>query len=123
MPSPTPNSAARSSTIMQLVRSAWHLLVVVFVAIWGFVDWAWPWPGMLTGIGFTLLAVLIWALFLSPKPVLHTDRFGQGLIELLFIASGVGALLAIGVPWVVAVIFGLVGAVLGYIVPARLHTP
>lgn len=116
----TPAAPARSTLILQLLRSAGHLIVVIVVAIWAFVDWAWPWPGILTGIGFSLLAVLIWALFLSPRPVLHTDRFGQSLIELLFIASGVGAMLALGVHWVVAVIFGVLAAVLGYVVPARL---
>ncbi|MGK0722804.1 YrdB family protein [Leucobacter sp. W1478] len=116
----TPSSPSRSSLILQLVRSACHLITVVIVAIWAFADWAWPWPGLLTGIGFTILAILIWALFLSPKPVLHTDRFGQGLIELLFLASGVGAMLALGVHWVVALVFGIVAAVVGYLAPSRL---
>ena len=116
----SPASPSRATLILQLVRSACHLITVVIVAFWAFLDWAWPWPGLLTGIGFTLLAILIWALFLSPKPVLHTDRFGQGLIELLFIASGVGAMLALGVHWVVAVAFGVVAAVVGYLAPSRL---
>lgn len=115
-----PASASRFSLILQLVRSACHLITVVIVAFWAFLDWAWPMPAILTGIGFTILAILIWALFLSPKPVLHTDRFGQGLIELLFIASGVGAMLALGVHWVVAVAFGVVAAVVGYLAPSRL---
>lgn len=119
-PEPTAQ-ADRSLLVLQLLRSLCHLIVVVMVAVWAFTDWQLPWPGLLTGIGFTLLAVLIWALFLSPRPVLHTDRFGHGLIELLFIASGVGALLAIGAPWFVAVIFGIVAAVVGYLVPARLR--
>lgn len=118
-PEPT-TQADRSFLALQLLRSLCHLIVVVMVAVWAFTDWQLPWPGLLTGIGFTLLAVLIWALFLSPRPVLHTDRFGQSLIELLFIASGVGAMLALGVHWVVAVIFGVLAAVLGYVVPARL---
>ena len=46
-----------------------------------------------------MLTVVIWALFLSPKPVLRTDRFGQALIELLLIAGAVGALLSLGVHW------------------------
>ncbi len=53
--------------------------------------------------------------------MLHTDRFGRGLIELLFIGSGVGAMLGIGVPWPVAALFGLVAAALGYAVPERLR--
>lgn len=113
----------RLTVTSQLLRSLCHLVIVVTVAVWAFTDWAMPWPGLLTGFGFTLLAILIWALFLSPRPVLHTDRFGHGLIELLFIGAGVGAMLALDLPWPVAVAFGVVAAVLGYVVPERLREP
>lgn len=115
----TTHSPTPFATALQLVRSACHLIVVVLVAIWAFTDWAFPWPGLLTGFGATLLSILIWALFVSPKPVLHTDRFGQGLIELLFLASGVGAMLALGAHWLLAVAFGIIGAVAGYLGSTR----
>lgn len=116
-PAPSP----RLTATLQLLRALCHLIVVVAVCIWGFASWPLPWPGLLSGIGFTLLAVLLWAAFLSPRPVLRTDRFGLGLIELLFIGAGVGAMLGIGVPWPLAAVFGLVAAVLGYVVPERLR--
>lgn len=106
------------SAPLQLVRAACHLIVVVAVFVWGFLDWPAPWL-WLTGFGFGLLSVLIWALFLSPRAMLHTDRFGQSLIELLFIASGVGAMLALGVHWIVAILFGLIAAVAGYLVISK----
>lgn len=115
--------AARSprlTAVLQLLRALCHLVIVVTVFVWGFLDWQAPWF-WLTGFGFGALAVIVWALFLSPRPVLRTDHFGHGLIELLFIGSGVGAMLALGVPWIVAVLFGLVAAVLGYAVPERLR--
>jgi ABC-type dipeptide/oligopeptide/nickel transport system permease subunit len=46
--------------------------------------------------------------------VLHTDRFGQSLIELLLIAGAVAALLALGANWVGAAVFGVIAAVIGY---------
>lgn len=113
---PTPDRP--TSATLQLVRAACHLIVVVAVFVWGFLDWPAPWI-WLTGFGFGLLSVLIWALFLSPRAVLHTDRFGQSLIELLFIASGVGAMLALGVHWIVAILFGLIAAVAGYLVISK----
>lgn len=116
----TPPQSPRLTSSLQLVRALCHLVIVVAVFIWGFVDWQSPWH-WLTGFGFGILSILIWALFLSPRPVLHTDRFGMSLIELLFIGSGVGAMLALGVPWVIGVVFGLVAAVLGYVVPERLR--
>ncbi|XPP27605.1 MAG: YrdB family protein [Leucobacter sp.] len=118
---PSSAPSPRLTATLQLLRALCHLIVVIAVCVWGFTDWALPWPGLLTGIGFTVLAVLIWALFLSPRPVLRTDRFGLGLIELLFIGAGVGAMLGIGVPWPVATVLGIVAAVLGYIVPERLR--
>ena len=121
MTTDTPAATTRSTQVLTAIRALWHLAVVVAVCVWGFAAWPQPWPGLLTGFGFTALSVLIWALFLSPRPVLQTDRFGQGLIELLFLGSGVGAMLGLGVPWVAVLLFGLVGAVLGYVVPERLR--
>lgn len=99
---------------MQVVRGAFHLATVIIVTVWGFLDWALPYPGILVGAGALVLSVVIWALFLSPRPVLHTDRYGLALIELLFLASGAGALLALGFSGWIAAAFGLVGAALGY---------
>lgn len=73
-------------------------------------------PGSALGIGAFIAAVLIWALFLSPKPVLRTDRFGQALIELLFIAAGVAALYFVGVPWLIVVICGVIAMLMSYLV-------
>lgn len=103
--------------VLQALRALAHLTIVVAVGYWGFTDWALPWPGLLAGTGIVLLAIVIWALFLSPRPVLHTDRFGLALVELLFIGAGVFAMLAAGLPWGIAVAFGLFAAALGYIVP------
>src|SRR5690606_8663368 len=75
----------RLTLALQLVRALCHLVIVIAVAVWAFTDWELPWPGMLTGIGFTVLAVVIWAVFLSPRPVLRADRFGVSLVELLFL--------------------------------------
>lgn len=95
--------------------------MVVAVGVWAFLAWPLPWPGLAAGIGLTLLTILVWALFLSPRPVLRTDRFGLGLIELLFIGAGVAALLGLGTPWLLAAAFGLIAAALGYRVPERLR--
>ncbi|MFC5338045.1 DUF2568 domain-containing protein [Leucobacter denitrificans] len=116
---PQSNTSPRDSQALQVVRGVIHVAVVVNATVWGFFDWAFPFPAVFVGLGALLITILIWALFLSPKPVLHTDRFGHGLIELLFLASGAGALLALGVPWWIAAAFFVVGAILGWIVPNR----
>lgn len=101
------------------MRALLHLGVVIAATVWGFLDWEFPFPAVLTGLGALVLTIVIWALFLSPRPVLHTDHFGHSLIELLFIASGAGSLLALGLPWWIPALFFIVGAVLGYFVPSR----
>lgn len=99
---------------MQLLRALCHLGAVLIITFWALNAWPLPLPGLLAGAGAFVLTVLIWALFLSPKPVLHTDRFGQALIELLLIAGAVAALLSLGANWLGAGLFGVIAAVIGY---------
>jgi len=108
----------RSGQTLQFLRGVCHLIALIAITWWALVEWAFPWPGLLAGIGFFVLVVLVWALFLSPRPVLRTDRFGQALVELLLIAGAVGALLGLGVHWALAVLYGVIAAVLGYIAPS-----
>lgn len=89
------------------------------MTVWAFTAWPLPWPGVLTGLMALALTVVIWALFLSPKPVLRTDRFGQSLIELLLVGGAVAAMLALGMPWLLAVAYFVVAAVIGYLVTGR----
>lgn len=105
--------------MLQALRSLAHALAILAITFWGLFTWPLPWPGLLTGIGALVLTVLIWALFLSPRPVLHTDRFGQSLIELLLIAGAVASLLALGVNWVVAAVLGVAAAVIGYLANSK----
>lgn len=111
-----PNS---SGAVLVLLRSLFHAAAVISVAVWGFLAWPLPFPGVFTGIGILVLAVLLWALFLSPRPVLRTDRFAQALFELLLFAAAVAALLALGVFWVFPVALGVIGAVIGYLASSR----
>lgn len=105
--------------ILQLVRGLFHLIAIVAVTVWGFLAWPLPFPGLLSGFGFLVLSVLVWALFLSPRPVLRTDRFGQALVELLLLAAAVAALLDFGIFWVWAALYGVLAAVVGYIASTR----
>lgn len=100
---------------MQTSRAICHLISVLIITIWAFNAWPMPWPGVLTGVTALVFTVLIWALFLSPRPVIPVDRFGQSLIELLLVGGAVAAMLGLGVPWVFAAVFFVLAAVLGYL--------
>lgn len=100
---------------MLTIRAVWHLAAIIAVTVWGFVAWSLPMPGIVFGVGALVISVLLWAMFLSPKPALRgVDRFAQSMIELLLLAAAVAALIDLGVSWVIAAIFGLAGAVLGF---------
>ena len=101
--------------ILVALRSLVHLLLVLSIATWGFLAFELPLPGALIGLGMLLFTVVIWALFLSPKPVLAVDRFGQAFVELLLAAGAVAALLAIGVFWVIPLLIGLLAVILGFV--------
>ncbi|WP_449278272.1 DUF2568 domain-containing protein [Leucobacter sp. GX24907] len=107
--------SSRSATVLLLLRSACHLAAFIAITVWGFVSWPLPFPGVLTGLGFLVATVIIWALFLSPRPVLRTDRFGQALVELLLIAAAVAAVLDFGWNWILAAVLGLFAATVGYL--------
>ncbi|WP_336660520.1 DUF2568 domain-containing protein [Leucobacter sp. USHLN153] len=116
----TPDAAPRSaSPALMLARGLFQLAAIITVTVWGFLAWPLPFPGILTGLGLLALCVLLWALFLSPKPVLRVDRFAQALFELCLFAAAVAALLALGVFWVWAAVLGIVGAAIGFIASSR----
>jgi len=110
-----PQAPSRAHLFIQLLRGLCHLAAVLIITFWASQAWPLPFPGLLAAAGALVLTVVVWALFLSPKPVLRTDRFGQALIELLLIAGSVAALLSLGANWVVAVVFGVAAVVIGYL--------
>lgn len=114
-----PHASNTPDLILQWLRGVCHLATVIIITVWAFTAWPLPLAGIFMGFGALVLTVLIWALFLSPRPVLRTDKFGQSLIELLLIAGAVAAMLAMGVNWVVAALFGVVAAVLGLVASMR----
>lgn len=111
----TPVAPAKSLLLLQMVRAVCHLAIVLILTFWAVNAWPLPWPGLLAGAGALVITVLIWALFLSPRPVLRTDRFGQALIELLLIGAAVAALLALGTNWILAAVLGIAAAAVGFI--------
>lgn len=97
-----------------ILRFFLELFAFVSLGIWGFMAFPLPWPGVLIGIGAPLLAIVAWALFMSPKAVFRIDPFGKALVEIaIFSAAAIGWWM-LGQP-VVAVVFAVVAAVSGII--------
>ncbi|MCR2785121.1 MULTISPECIES: YrdB family protein [unclassified Microbacterium] len=85
------------------------------LAFWGFVAWDWPW-NLVVGIGSPVVAILLWALFVSPRAVLAVHPFVRALVELLVYAAATIAWWALGNAWVglgFAVVAVTVGVISG----------
>lgn len=117
---------SRKGSLLALGRAVFDLLVVITVTLWPVFSFALPLPGLLYAVGTAVAALVVWALFLSPRPVLRADRYARALIALVFFATGAAAALALGVHWaLVAPLFVAAAAItyfettLGPTVPGR----
>lgn len=119
---PPVRATAPDAPATELPRRIDAVDVVVFLcelfafgtlAFWGFTSWPLPW-NIVFGLGAPLVAIVLWALFVSPKAVFPVHPFVHALVELLVFASATAAWWAAGQAWiglafaVVAVAAGLV---------------
>jgi hypothetical protein len=100
-------------TINDFVRFFLEIFVFVTFAWWGFASWALPW-NIVAGIGAPVIAILLWALFRSPKAVFGVDAFVKSLVEIAIMAAAAFAWWSLGQP-VIAVLLALVATVSGVI--------
>ncbi len=107
-------TAAGRLGIADVIRFVLELFAFVTLGIWGFVAWPGPWLNVVLGIGTPLFAILLWALFCSPRAVVQLDAFGKALIEILIMGSAALAWLMLGQP-ILAVVFGVAAAISGVI--------
>lgn len=100
--------------INDIVRFVLEIFAFVSLGVWGFLAWPGPWQNVAFGIGTPLFAILVWALFLSPKAVIRLDVFARSLIEIIIFASVAFAWWSLGQP-IVALVFGVIAVVSGVI--------
>lgn len=82
-----PRAVAALATLKTLLELG---VLAVFVA-WGIMSFPLPTPGYIVAAVAGLVAILVWALFLSPRPVLRTDRFARSLVALVFYSAAAAA--------------------------------
>lgn len=97
-----------------ILRFFLELFAFVSLGIWGFLAFPLPWPGVLIGIGAPLLAILAWALFVSPKAVFRVDLFGKAIVEIAVFSAAALGWWTLGQP-IVAVAFAVVAAISGIV--------
>lgn len=79
---PVPGVDRPSFTALDIVRSIVLVIAVGTLALWGFATWPLPW-NVILGIGAPVVTILVWALFLSPRPMLRLHPFLRAVVELL----------------------------------------
>lgn len=98
---------------LDIVRAFVLVAALVSLAIWGFATWPLPWC-IIVGIGVPLVVLLVWALFLSPRPMLQLHPFLRAAVELLIYLGVTIAWWSMGLAWagiafaVVAIATGVV---------------
>jgi hypothetical protein len=106
----TPSSSSVGPN--DLLRFLLELFAFVSLGLWGFLAWPLPWPGILVGILAPAFAVLVWALFRSPKAVFTLDPFGKAIVEIFVFGAAALAWWDLGQP-IVAGIFAVVATISG----------
>jgi hypothetical protein len=101
-------------TALDVIRALVELFAVVSLIIWGLLAFPLPLPGLIVAIVAPALAILLWALFRSPKAVFSVDRLVKALVEILVMATAAFAWLDLQQP-VIAVVFLIVATVTGII--------
>ncbi|WP_308493133.1 YrdB family protein [Microbacterium terrisoli] len=102
---------------VDLVAFACELFAFFTLAFWGFAGWPFPWNiGM--GLGLPIVAILLWALFVSPRAVLRVHPFIRAVIELLVFAAATVAWWSMGQPWV-GLVFAVIAVTAGVIAGRR----
>jgi hypothetical protein len=96
-----------------ILRFLLELFAIFSLGFWGFVAWPLPW-NIVVGIGAPAIAIVLWALFRSPKAVFHIDPFGRAIVEIIVMAAAAFAWWDLGQP-VVAIVFAIIAAASGVI--------
>ncbi len=111
---PGTRPALSAVDILAFVCGLFAFATLVF---WGFVAWPLPW-NIVVGIGAPLVAILVWALFVSPRAVFAVHPFVRAFVELMVYASATMAWWSMGQPWI-GLVFGVIAVANGVIVGRR----
>jgi len=96
-----------------VLRFLLELFAFFTLGLWGFVAWPLPW-NIVAGIGAPLVAIVLWALFRSPRAVFQVDAFGRAVVEIIVMAAAALAWFDLGQP-IVAAAFAAVSVASGIV--------
>lgn len=113
---PEPGTRAALSAV-DVLAFVCEIFAFVTLAIWGFALWPFPW-NIVVGILAPVAAILVWALFVSPRAVLAVHPFVRAVVELLVYLAATLAWWSMGATWV-GLIFAAVAVTAGVLAGRR----
>jgi hypothetical protein len=117
---PTPDQPAGTRAplnAIDLVAFLCEIVAFIALAIWGFASWPFPW-NIVIGLATPIVAILLWALFVSPRAVFAVHPFVRAIVELLVYAAATAAFWAMGLLWV-GLAYAIVAIAVGLIAGRR----
>lgn len=116
-PSSAPAGTRPALSVVDVLAVLCELFAFGTLAFWGFAAWPFPW-NIVAGIVAPVLAILLWALFVSPRAVIVVHPFLRAVVELLVYVSATIAWWSVGLVWV-GLIFGVIAVTVGVLAGRR----
>lgn len=96
---PAPQGVVARATALDIVRVVVLITALASLVLWGLAAWTLPW-NLAAAIGAPILTLLLWALFLSPRPVLVVHPFVRAAVELVLYAAVTITWWTMGQAWI-----------------------
>jgi len=96
---PQPAGTRPALSAIDILAVLCGLFAFATLAFWGFVAWPLPW-NIVAGIAAPVIAILLWALFVSPRAVLAVHPFVRAIVELLVYLAATIAWWSMGQAWI-----------------------
>lgn len=116
-PAPQPQQPNAGTVALLTVRFLTELFAIFTFAWWGFTSWPFAW-NILAGVAAPAAAMLVWALFVSPKAMVPVHPFVRAAVELIVFAAATVAWWTMGQVWI-GLAFAVVAVVCGLLVGRR----
>lgn len=97
--------------VIEIVRALVLVAALVSFTVWALMSWTSPW-NIVMAVVTPVVVLLVWALFLSPRPVLRIHPFVGAAIELLIYAAVTVAWWSLGEA-VAGIVFAVVSVAVG----------
>ncbi|ROQ37499.1 uncharacterized protein DUF2568 [Frondihabitans sp. PhB188] len=101
-------------TANDVLRLVLELFAFFSLGFWGYYAWPYPFPAWFFIVGAPLFAIVLWALFRSPRAPVKTDPVGRAIVEIAVMGSAAYCWVSLGYPLVGAV-FAVVALVSGVV--------